>query len=92
MNQISRERRQPIDLVVRPAVFDNDVLALDETCFLQTLGGRPELLSEVYAMAMPAEIRMEVIQRELWVESCGFTAAVPETSKHCRVGSNRCGD
>jgi hypothetical protein len=29
-------------------------------------------------MTMPAEIRMEVIQRELWVGSCGFTAAVPE--------------
>jgi hypothetical protein len=36
-NQISNKSRQPMGLIFRRAVFDQDVLALDETCFLQAL-------------------------------------------------------
>ena len=36
-NQIGRQRRQPIDLILGPAVFDRDVLALDIAGFLQAL-------------------------------------------------------
>ena len=36
-NQILRERRQPIAHAVGPAVFDRDVLAFEETSFLQAL-------------------------------------------------------
>ena len=39
-NQISHQRRQPIRLIFRRAVFDRDVLALDEACFLQALAER----------------------------------------------------
>src|SRR5262245_25178880 len=37
MNQIGRHLREPIASAFRPTVFDNDVLALDEACFLQAL-------------------------------------------------------
>src|SRR6266478_7434835 len=36
-NQIGHQRRQSITLILRPAVFDRDVLALDETSLLQAL-------------------------------------------------------
>ena len=36
-NQFRRECRQPIDLALRPAVFDRDVLALDVAGLLQAL-------------------------------------------------------
>ena len=36
-SQVGRQRWKPIDLIVRPAVFDRYVLALDMTGFLQTL-------------------------------------------------------
>ena len=36
-NQFGRQRRQPIDLTLRPAVFDRDVLALDIAGVLQAL-------------------------------------------------------
>ena len=39
-NQIGHQRRQAIYLILRIAVFDRDVLALDEACFLQTLAER----------------------------------------------------
>ena len=39
-NQISHQSRQPIRLIVRRAIFDRDVLALDEACFLQALAER----------------------------------------------------
>ena len=39
-NQFGHQSRQPINLIVRIAVFDRDVLALDEACFLQTLAER----------------------------------------------------
>ena len=39
-NQFGRQRRQPIGLIFRPAVFDRDVLALDEAGFLQALAER----------------------------------------------------
>ena len=39
-NQISHQSRQPINLIVRIAIFDRDVLALDEACFLQALAER----------------------------------------------------
>ena len=38
-NQIGRQRRQPIILTVRPAVFDRDVLALDIAGFAAGPGG-----------------------------------------------------
>ena len=37
MNQIGHHRRQPITLILRPAVFDRDVLALDVAGFAQPL-------------------------------------------------------
>src|SRR5215475_14201693 len=37
VNQIGRERRQPIELVLRPAKFDRDVVAVDEPGFLQAV-------------------------------------------------------
>ena len=39
-NQLGHQRRQPVGLIFRPAVFDRDVLALDEACFLQALAER----------------------------------------------------
>ena len=36
-NQFGRQRRQPIELVLRPAIFDRYVLALDVARVLQTL-------------------------------------------------------
>ena len=36
-NQIGRQRRQPIDLILGPAVFDRHVLALDIAGVLQAL-------------------------------------------------------
>ena len=39
-DQIGRQRRQPVVLTLRPAVFDRDVLALDEAGFLQALAER----------------------------------------------------
>jgi hypothetical protein len=39
-DQIGRERRQPINLIFRPAVFDRHVLALDIAGFLQALEKR----------------------------------------------------
>ena len=36
-NQIGRQRRQPIDLILGPAVFDRHVLALDIAGLLQAL-------------------------------------------------------
>ena len=36
-HQFGRQRRQPIDLIVGPAVFDGDVLAFDEACVFQAL-------------------------------------------------------
>ena len=43
-DQIGRHCRQPIVLVVRPAILDSHVLALDETGFAQAL---PERTDEV---------------------------------------------
>jgi hypothetical protein len=40
MNQIRRHRREPITSAFRPAVFDRDVLAFDEACFLQAVAER----------------------------------------------------
>src|SRR5262249_6927945 len=34
-SQLGRQRQQPIGLVFRPAIFDHDVAALDETHFAQ---------------------------------------------------------
>ena len=36
-NQVGRQRRQTVGLILRPAIFDRDVLALDIACFLQAL-------------------------------------------------------
>ena len=36
-NQFGRQRRQPIDLILGPAVFDRHVLALDIAGLLQAL-------------------------------------------------------
>src|SRR5215831_12979641 len=36
-NQIGRECREPIELVLRPAEFDSDVMAVDEPRFLQAI-------------------------------------------------------
>ena len=36
-NQIGRQRRQPVDLILGPAVFDRDVLAFDIAGVLQAL-------------------------------------------------------
>jgi hypothetical protein len=40
-DEISSESRQPIDLIIRPAEFDNHVLTLDITGFSQTLRRPP---------------------------------------------------
>ena len=39
-DQLGRQRRQPIVLTFRPAIFDRDILALDITGFAQTLAER----------------------------------------------------
>src|SRR5271169_2520504 len=39
-DEIGRQRRQPIELVLRPAVFDRHVLTLDIAGFLQALEKR----------------------------------------------------
>jgi hypothetical protein len=39
-NQISRQRGQSIELILRPAIFGRDVLTLDEAGFFQTLAKR----------------------------------------------------
>jgi hypothetical protein len=40
MDQIGHQCREPIDLIVRPAVIDRDILAFDVTCFMQTSAER----------------------------------------------------
>src|SRR5215475_10572678 len=42
-------------LIFRRAVFDQDVLALDEACFLQTLAERGDQVREVGERAVPQE-------------------------------------
>jgi hypothetical protein len=42
MNQIGHQSRQPIDLIVRIAIVDGNVLPLDEACFLQALSERAD--------------------------------------------------
>ena len=42
MNQFGRKRRQSIVLVFRPAIFDRYVLALDISCFFQSLAERAQ--------------------------------------------------
>src|SRR5262249_40597623 len=37
LDEFRREARQPIELIVRPTIFDRHVLALDKSFFLQTL-------------------------------------------------------
>ncbi len=37
LDEFGREARQPIELIVRPAIFDGHGLALDKSFFLQTL-------------------------------------------------------
>jgi len=39
-DQISHQSRQPIRVIFRRAVFDRNILPLDETCFLQALAER----------------------------------------------------
>jgi hypothetical protein len=36
-NQVGCQHRQPIDLIIRPAVFDHNVLALAVACVFQAL-------------------------------------------------------
>src|SRR5262245_25140801 len=45
-NEISRERRQPIQSSLRPAIFDRDVLTLDVTGFVQATAERAHYGSE----------------------------------------------
>jgi hypothetical protein len=45
-NEISRERRQPIQSSLRPAIFDRDVLTLDVTGFVQATAERGHYGSE----------------------------------------------
>ena len=45
-NQIGRQRRQPIDLILGPAVFDRHVLALDKARFLQALAKSAQTVRE----------------------------------------------
>jgi hypothetical protein len=47
MNQFGREHGQSIVLALRPAVFDRDVLAFDEACFLQALSERGHKIGRV---------------------------------------------
>src|SRR5262245_56418786 len=42
-NEIGRERRQPIQLSLRPAIFDRDVLTLDVTDFVQATAERDHI-------------------------------------------------
>src|SRR5262249_41926929 len=42
-NEIFGQRRQPIVLVFRPAIFDGDVAALDKASFAQALAKRCKL-------------------------------------------------
>src|SRR5262249_45950023 len=44
LNQIGHQRLKPIILSLGPAIFDRDVLTLNETCFLQTLAERDQKL------------------------------------------------
>ena len=39
-NQIGRQRRHPVELTLRPAIFDRDVPALDEAASLKPLAKR----------------------------------------------------
>ena len=43
-NQFGRQRRQPLHLVLSPAVFDRDVLALDVAGLLEALAERPQAI------------------------------------------------
>src|SRR5262245_55268306 len=45
-NEVSCERRQPIQLSLRPAIFDRDVLTLDVTGFVQATAERAHYGSE----------------------------------------------
>jgi len=45
-NQFRRQRRQPIELVLGPPVFDHDILALDVAGLLQALAKRAQALRE----------------------------------------------
>ena len=41
-NQVGRQLRHSLELIVRPAVVDRDVLPFDVVCFLQALTKRPQ--------------------------------------------------
>ena len=45
-NKIGRQPRQPVELVLGPAVFDRDVLAFDIPCVLQALAKSAQAIRE----------------------------------------------
>jgi len=53
-NQFGRQRRQPLHLVLSPAVFDRDVLALDVAGLLEALTERSQ--------AIPISIRRLAVE------------------------------
>ena len=55
VNQISDYIRQPMGLIFRRAVFDRDILALDEACFLQALKEGGHEVRSVSERSVPQE-------------------------------------
>ena len=51
-NQFGRQRRQPIVLTLRPAVFDRNVLALDIAGLLQALSKSAQTVREASGMGV----------------------------------------
>ncbi|MFL5001197.1 MAG: hypothetical protein ACJ8DY_12510 [Xanthobacteraceae bacterium] len=75
-DQIRRQRRQPIAHAVRPAVLDRDVLAFDESGFLQAL---PEGGHEVDRVGEPADAKKSDHRHRRLLRACR------ERPRRCRA-------
>jgi hypothetical protein len=54
-DQFGRQRRQSIDLIFGPAVFNRHVLALDEACILQALAKSAQTVRQLLRRSLVEE-------------------------------------
>src|SRR5262249_50299600 len=76
-HQFRRQCRQPIELIVGPAVFDSDVLALDKACVFQALAEstQPGRVSIGRRGVEEPDHRHTRLLRPRRERPCGYTAA-----------------
>jgi hypothetical protein len=75
MQQISNQNWQPVSLILCRAVFDCDVLALDETCFLQALAERGHKVSGIGERCAPKKPDHRPLLRARRERPCSGRAA-----------------